>query len=295
MCPQSYDACGRKKGFMTTQLFEKIIDDISSDERTKDGIVGFHITGEPTLHKDIHHFIKYTTDRGMKIRLNTNATKLNGEMSLGLIKNGLQEIVFSFEGFSKEDYERIRVGANYESVLENIHNFIKLNDIHGHPVHTELFVVKIPGVAENKIQRFIDEMSNQIDTINVVGCMDWAGQIEEFKNKYPIRLGYKDKCTAFETDLNILYNGLVVPCCLDSSGVMAFGDFNIETLNDILKSSDRRYLINKIGEHNLKGLLCENCSSILSRNTLIINNLLDPKRLKKHVRNLLHSIKRKIV
>src|SRR5574343_405021 len=104
MCPQSYDACGRKKGFMTTQLFEKIIDDISSDERTKDGIVGFHITGEPTLHKDIHHFIKYTTDRGMKIRLNTNATKLNGEMSLGLIKNGLQEIVFSFEGFSKEDY-----------------------------------------------------------------------------------------------------------------------------------------------------------------------------------------------
>jgi radical SAM protein with 4Fe4S-binding SPASM domain len=293
MCPQSYDSCGARKGFMDIHLFEKIIDNISSNDITKKGIVGFHVTGEPLLHKDILHFIKYTTDKGMYIRLNTNATKLDKNMSVGLIESGLQEIVFSFEGYSKEDYERIRVGANYNEVYNNILNFLQINESRGHPVKTEMFVVKIPEISEEKVSNFTKHMSSRFDTFNLVRCMDWAGQIEPYKNEYPIRISYKKFCTAFDTDLNILYDGRVVPCCFDSSGRMSFGDFNTQTLNEILNSKKRKCIIKNIKNENFEGLLCKDCSSILSRSTILINNLIVPRRVYKNARYLLHSFKRR--
>jgi radical SAM protein with 4Fe4S-binding SPASM domain len=226
----------------------------------------------------------------MHIRLNTNATKLTPELSEKLITNGLQEIVFSFEGFNKQEYERIRVGANYEQTLSNINQFLEINDSYGHPVKTELFVIRIPDVDSNLINTFHNIMKDKFDTLCFVGCMDWVGQIPYIKNEYPIILSYNNWCSALDTDLNILYNGTVVPCCFDIRGIMPIGNFTTTSLDEILNSKEREKFIKKIKTHNLEDTLCKNCTNMLSQNTIIINNLLKPKRIYRYVRNFLHSI-----
>ena len=51
---------------------------------------------------------------------------LTDEIAKELIELGIERIYFSIEGATKETYEKIRVGANYDKVIDNIKRFIQL-------------------------------------------------------------------------------------------------------------------------------------------------------------------------
>jgi radical SAM protein with 4Fe4S-binding SPASM domain len=70
--------------------------------------------------------IKYCSDRGLNTSIHTNATILTGELSHRLINSGLSVISFSFDGYTKDVYESIRVGANFEKALNNILQFLRI-------------------------------------------------------------------------------------------------------------------------------------------------------------------------
>lgn len=110
--------------------------------------VAFHISGEPLLHPKVILFVKAVRAAGLKSRLVTNATLLSEHNSVELIKAGLDQISFSFEGYSKEIYEAVRTGASYERTLAGIEAFIFANNQAGHPVRTELVYVDLPEVKE---------------------------------------------------------------------------------------------------------------------------------------------------
>jgi len=54
-----------------------------------------------------------------------NATLINRETALRLVESGIDLIMVSFDGASRETFESIRVGANYETVIKNIGQLIK--------------------------------------------------------------------------------------------------------------------------------------------------------------------------
>ena len=116
------DKC--KKGFIDVRDFEKII-----DEGANNNLYGvkFNIRGEPLLHPHIVSFIKYAKKKGLiDIYFNTNAILLTEKMSYKLIEAGLDRISISFEGYTKEVYEKYRIGSNYEKVLKNIEKLQKI-------------------------------------------------------------------------------------------------------------------------------------------------------------------------
>ena len=67
-------------------------------------------------------------------------------------------------------------------------------------------------------------------------------------------------CYALKDQLAILVDGTVVPCCLDSDGVINLGNIYKENLEDIINSN--RYQTMKIGFCNRKVTeeLCKKCS-----------------------------------
>jgi MoaA/NifB/PqqE/SkfB family radical SAM enzyme len=101
MCPPS------EKGFMDYNLFVKAIDQLS--EFAFD--VNLFLSGEPLLHPEIVRMISYAKLKGLKTVINTNATKLTGDLSAALLSNNLDRIVFSFDTPDRERYESIRAGA----------------------------------------------------------------------------------------------------------------------------------------------------------------------------------------
>jgi hypothetical protein len=70
--------------------------------------------------------IAYANKKGVKTRIHTNATLLSQELDREMIMAGLDLISFSFDGFTKEEYEKNRTGAEFEKSLANIIDFLKV-------------------------------------------------------------------------------------------------------------------------------------------------------------------------
>ena len=63
------------------------------------------------MHPKLSNFIKYAKEKGiLETIINTNATNLTIENSNKLIESGLDLIIYSFDGGTKETYEKMRPG-----------------------------------------------------------------------------------------------------------------------------------------------------------------------------------------
>ena len=114
----------RHSGFMDMGLYRSIIDQVAG-WRPKP-LLSLFLGGESTLHPGIFEMISYADRKGLSTFLATNATTLTPTRSRRLIESGLENIIFSFDGYDKESYESVRVGANFERTVENIHTFLKI-------------------------------------------------------------------------------------------------------------------------------------------------------------------------
>lgn len=78
---------------------------------------------EPTMNRGFEQMIHTLTDLDCRLELITNGVLLKDGVKSALLDANLEEVTFSFDGISKESYERVRRGANYDDVLENIVEF----------------------------------------------------------------------------------------------------------------------------------------------------------------------------
>lgn len=84
--------------------------------------------GEPTMIKINYDIWNYIVAHNKKchIQVTTNATELPKKF-LALLNSGQFNIAVSIDGFTKSTYESIRINANFEQTMDNIH---KLEELH---------------------------------------------------------------------------------------------------------------------------------------------------------------------
>jgi pyruvate-formate lyase-activating enzyme len=253
-CPQSTPR-GVQRGYMSAGLFRKIVSEVAPFPENRLAPFYLHICGEPLLHPSIGDFVQIVAEAGLRPVLTTNANLLDEAMASRLIAAGLKGIEFSFEGLDKDTYEAFRIRGHYAKVLGNIEGFLRLNEAAGHPVHTELVVVDIPEVAPERLEAFCRSMEPRFDTVNRAAFFDWLGQVEG----PAFSRGSYSGCSAPLTDLNVLWDGRVVPCCMDVDGAMVIGDFTSMSYLEILAAEARRLLQGRLNRRELAGLACERC------------------------------------
>lgn len=257
MCPHGLPSRKVRTGFMDRTLFERIVDQLAEHPESRDAIFYLHICGEPLLHKDILHLIRHAAHRGLKPILTTNATRLTPELSDALLESGLSKVEFSFEGMDRELYETTRVGARYEVVRNNIMTFLEKNRSRGNAVRTELVVVDLPAANVEQTREFCRRMQEHFDVVNLSGYFDWLGKVAPV----PFDRGAYRGCSVMVHDLNVLWDGRVVPCCMDVDGAMQIGDFRTMHLREILASGARKRLHARLRDGRIKGLPCEVCAT----------------------------------
>jgi radical SAM protein with 4Fe4S-binding SPASM domain len=107
---------------MELSIFKKIISD------GKD-FLEFAVpygAGEPLLNPQIFDMIAYCTQMGVPSLISTNATVLSEKYSRRLIEAGLNQIIFAFDGATRETYENYRKGAKFDQVRKNIQTFLRV-------------------------------------------------------------------------------------------------------------------------------------------------------------------------
>lgn len=138
--------------------------------------------GEPLLCKDYIKMIKYCKSRNIRVTSTTNATLLDREMSRKIIDSGIDIFVVSIDGASKETFEGIRIGADYDKVLKNIKGFVEIRGNRKKPEIHISFTGNMENISElPDILKLAKELG--VDGVDMQGIHFWNDEnLKEKRN-----------------------------------------------------------------------------------------------------------------
>lgn len=93
-CPHGQGIHTRKKGFMTEETFERVLELVEND-------IGINGLGEPLLHQKCIEWIKRLSDKGIRVMLSTNGKLLNAQTLNRLKRAGVWKVVVNYGFFGK--------------------------------------------------------------------------------------------------------------------------------------------------------------------------------------------------
>lgn len=242
-CTQKCIHCGhkslkRKKGNMEMNLYKKIIDEIARE--APDTEVWMTYYGEALILKyKLFYMIHYAKHRGLtNVILNSNAMLLDEEMAEMLIDSGLDRFIISMDGFSKETYEKIRVGGDYDKVLNNALNFLEI--VKSNNIVKPKFEMQFSVLEENEheleaFNQFWKEKGAYVKNRPKGG---WAGKVESrFLDPSLERV----TCKWALNQGSILWNGDFVACAVDCEGLFVAGNVNNTSIKRIWGTSHKDF------------------------------------------------------
>mgnify|MGYP003730924787 CR=1 FL=1 len=265
MCPHGQEQYrSHRRGHMSFDLFRRVIDEAKIFVDDADLFGG----GEPLLNPQIFDMIAYAKGAGIRTRLHTNATLLDLEHSQALLKSGLDFLSFSFEGYSKEFYERTRIHAVYEETLENILRFLELKSSQGYSKPYTVLQVLEPASEEQTpeirigLDRLYDIFASctGLDEFRVIPFHNYGGKVSSIVQNRSVRYA---PCTFLWYALFVLWDGTIVPCCVDWWGDYALGNINDMTLKEAWNGTKLRHLrASLVAGHYNQIHLCKNCDRL---------------------------------
>ena len=223
MCPNK-DLPDGDRGFMDFELFCKVID----EARDFVSEVNLYHRGESLLHPKIGEMIEYARERGVYTKIHTNGTLLKEDLINRLLDSGLHRITFSYDAYDKETYEKIRVGANYEEVMENIKNLLEAKKRRNSKINVFIELIVFPHMKWKDIKKKEKELNFEFRDLPLNGIItrrihNWGGylNIKKGSSKYTV-------CPFPWNALVILWDGKVLPCTQDF-----FGDYELGNVKDL--------------------------------------------------------------
>lgn len=244
----------RKRRFMTTEEFENIL--IKIKDYTD--YIYLHIKGEPLLHPNIIEFLRLADKYNLKVNLTTNGTlfsKVAKELSEC---NSLRKINFSLHSENSLDNYCEEIFKNVELLKDKIIIYrlwtLKNNQLDS----------KSQEIV-NKIKKYYNLPQETVDKIYTSNNIKIKSTIYVDKDNefsWPEVTTHKSNgyCYALKTQIGILVDGTVVPCCLDSNGVVNLGNIFKESLEEIINSEKYISLKKSFQDRKPCEKLCQSCT-----------------------------------
>ncbi|MFA7653859.1 MAG: radical SAM protein [Candidatus Magasanikbacteria bacterium] len=239
-----------KRGFISDKvvmdfdLYKKYIDDMTKFPN-KIKVLRFVGIGEPLLHKNIAAMIAYAVSKNVAntVEILTNAALLTPQMSDSLISAGLNRLVVSLQGTSREKYKKI-CGADidFDKFIENLQYFFN------HKGNTHVYFKIVDSALDGKEdeKKFYEIFGDICDTIAVEHTVpihtgiDYKNIIKE-SGAAVTQFGLPVKdfkiCPQPFFTMQINPDGKVVPCfSFEYPGIM--GDCNRQSINEIWQGKE---------------------------------------------------------
>lgn len=201
--------------------------------------------GEPLMHPQCVEIVHYAMKRSAKaISMTSNGTLLTEEIQKGILQ-GNEDLGISFSVDGLEDsYRKIRVGANYETVVNNICNFIKMrNKLKKYNIQISVNMTKVKHSDEELKEYIYFWINNGVDQIVIRSLYEinqhtnitrWVQP--EILPSFPC----KRPCQFLFSFLQFEYTGKVEHLCFGPYGYHQLVDFDTQTdsIRDIWESTD---------------------------------------------------------
>lgn len=221
----------REPGLMSIEEFSVILEKLK--EQTK--YIYYHLMGEPLTHPLLPEFVKLAGESGYKSIITTNGTLLK-KCGDELLNAGIHKINISLHSFENGDYE------SHSNYIKNITEFSKKAADKGVIVVLRLWNRGVDGGKNDVSLKLLKEniSGDWVDNSRGIKISDkifleW-GERFQWPDKDAEIKGSKYFCYGLKDQFGILCDGTVVPCCLDSDGVINLGNIFTDDINSILNS-----------------------------------------------------------
>ena len=215
----------RQKGFMTKDMFVRIIDEIKG----KTEFIYLYGMGESLLHPHFFEMAGYAVKNGIKTSFSTNITLLSEDNSRRLLESGIDFVVLALDGTNKETYEKIRVNSHFEKNIEQTKRFLTLKKRLGSRTYVDLqfILMDINRKDVPKIKSlFTEEERSAINAYRIKPVyISPSVNNEQVSHRHP--------CYLLWNTMTIAWDGRVPLCCMDFDAQMVVGDSNKQGIYDI--------------------------------------------------------------
>ena len=236
---------------MTEAEFSVILDKLQGQTQ----YVYYHLMGEPLTHPDLPRFLQLAKEKGYKSVITTNGTLLSAR-GQALIDAGIHKISISVHSFEEGD------GTAY---LTQVADFAEKAAKAGVIVVLRLWN---KGHDDGRNEGTEDFFRNRLTG-------DWQENNRGYRIREKLYLEYGDRfawpdkdapdggervfCYGLRDQFGILCDGTVVPCCLDSEGVINLGNIFDADIADILNSPRAKAMVKGFGDRKATEDLCRRC------------------------------------
>lgn len=266
MCPTGNYSQKRDKGFMSEQIFDKILADIGDRPMA----LRFIRWGEPLMHPQVIEFLTKAKARGHLVHLNTNGSYLTEEMADKLLAVPIDSIKFSFQGVDKQSYGEMRNIDFFDGLMDTITMLVRKRG--EAPTPFIQLSTTVTYETEEQIAKFKDRAAELGDMVNVGNTsFDWLDlnavrlrphevemlrklkELESLEKVHP-------ECPEVFDKLSVNWDGRVTACCMDSDNLMVIGQVLESTLSEIWRCEameNYRAVLAEMRHDDLP--LCANC------------------------------------
>ena len=245
----------RKKEYMKIEDFEHILNKI----KDYTPYIYLHVKGEPLLHPNVIEFIKKAEEYNLKVNLTTNGTLFKKyAKELGKCTN-LNKINFSLhcendiDTYFEDIFDNIKYLSNNTTVIYRLWT-LKNNELDDKST-----------MIVNKIKDYYNLSTDIVDKIKKENNIKIQSTIYVDKDnefEWPSINEYKSDgyCYALKTQIAILVDGTVVPCCLDSDGIINLGNIFNNTPDEIINSEKYQTIKKSFQDRKPCEKLCQSCT-----------------------------------
>ena len=266
MCP--HGQMERKLSHMPLELFEKVLDDCQAGPPQKINLFWF---GDSFCNPRIVEYLRRARAAlpGSKLYISTNAELLRPEWSDQIIAEELLDVInFDIDGTTKETYENIRVGVNFDTVLKNVHYFLDRKAAVGkRKPQTRATIIKMEPTA-GEIEDFRSYWKGKMDVVDVNDYNTWLGEMPDLNTgetaEHSSQGAFTYPCLHPWDELVIGANGTAGLCCLDYDLTAPVGSVVTETIQEIWQGPTMREYREKLLALQYDKIgCCANCNAYI--------------------------------
>lgn len=245
MCPTGRGLLMRKQGFMSRAVFEKIVRECAAHNCH----IRFVRWGEPLLHPNLLQFVRIIKSYGLLCHINTNGMLMDDVFISQIIKIPLDSIKFSFQGTTKDEYEKTRLEGSFTELL----GWVKELFYRRHKRQLPYITIGTTITSEqvDSVKTFKKAAEKISDNVQV-------GKTKDIILRNTV--GNNPQCPEVFDKLSIDFDGSVTACCSDYDRYMKVGDIKDKSLKEIWTDKPITYYREMLANNRHNELeLCKSC------------------------------------
>ncbi|MBR1809501.1 MAG: SPASM domain-containing protein [Paludibacteraceae bacterium] len=259
------------RGLLGEELMRKILDECADYLHT----IQFFFQGEPLLNRQLPLFIAMAKQKHIYTIVSTNALLVTPEYARALIGSGVDRLIVSIDGFSRQSYSEYRVGGSFRKALAGLRLLAEAK--HQLKAKTKIewqcLMLKSNQHEWQLIRDNYKRLGADCLTLKTAQFYEFAHgnplmpdneRYSRYKQladgRFVRKKPYRNHCLRLWSGAVVDVKGNLLPCCFDKTADYAFGNICNESIAGVWHSDKAETFRRRLMLNRREIDICLNCT-----------------------------------